>query len=81
MGLLDGITQNEYYQGRDHGNYQFISLQEIIAQFEITYVGEGKLIPKLNKLDIQFHAMRALQELSFDTFKSFSDCASALISG
>ena len=71
MGLLDGITQNEYYQGRNYGNYQFISLQEIIAQFEIAYVGEGKLIPKLNKLDIQFHAMRALQELSFDTFKSF----------
>jgi len=71
MGLLDGTTINEYYNGRDHGNYQFISLQEIIAQFEIAYVGEGKIIPKLNKLDIQFHAMRALQELSFDTFKSF----------
>ena len=71
MGLLDGTTQNQYYQGENHGGYQFISLQELIAQFEIAYVGEGKLIPKLNKLDIQFHAMRALQELSFDTFKSF----------
>jgi hypothetical protein len=71
MGLLDGTTQNQYYQGENHGGYQFISLQELIAQFEIAYVGEGKLIPKLNKLDMQFHAMRALQELSFDTFKSF----------
>ena len=70
MGLLDNTTQRNYYQGNDFGNYQFISLQELIAQFEIAYVGENKIIPKINKLDIQFHAMRALQELSFDTFKS-----------
>ena len=60
MGLLD-TTQNQYYQGNDFGNYQFISLQEIIAQFEIAYVGEGKIIPKINKLDIHFHAHRAMQ--------------------
>ena len=69
MGLLDQ-TQNQYYQGNDYGNYQFISLQEIIAQFEIAYVGEDKIISKVNKLDIAFHAQRAMQELSFDTFKS-----------
>jgi len=70
MGLLDDTTQQDYYQGNDLGNYQFISLQELIAQFEIAYVGEGKIIPKINKLDIHFHAMRGLQEFSFDTFKS-----------
>ena len=70
MGLLDNTTQRNYYQGNDFGNYQFISLQELIAQFEVAYVGENKIIPKANKLDIQFHAMRALQELSFDTLKS-----------
>ena len=70
MGLLDDQTDQQYYQGNDLGNYQFISLQEIIAQFEIAYVGDGKIISKINKLDIHFHAMRGLQELSFDTFKS-----------
>ena len=69
MGLLDGSTQ-DYHQGNDYGNYQFISLQELIAQFEIAYVGEDKIISKINKLDIAFHAQRALQELSFDTLKS-----------
>ena len=70
MGLLDGTTQLEYYQGNDHGNYQFISLNDIINQFEVAYVGENKIIPKIKRVDIAFHAQRALQELSFDTLKS-----------
>ena len=70
MGLLDNITHKEYYQGNNLGNYQFTSLDHIISQFEIAYVGENKIIPKANRADIAFHAQRALQELSFDTFKS-----------
>jgi hypothetical protein len=70
MGLLDNTTQQAYYQGDNFGNYQFTSLNDIISNFEIIYVGEDKLISKAKRSDIQFHAMRALQELSFDTFKS-----------
>ena len=70
MGLLDGTTQKEYYQGGNLGNYQFTSLDDIITQFEIAYVGENKIIPKIKRSDVDFHAQRALQELSFDTFKS-----------
>jgi hypothetical protein len=71
MGLLDGTTQSTYYSGNDFGNYQFVSLDDIITQFQIAYVGEGKIIPKIKRTDVAFHAQRALQELSFDTFKSF----------
>ncbi len=70
MGLLDGNTQREYYQSNDYGNYQFTSLSDIINQFMVVYVGENKMIPKASKVDIAFHAQRALRELSFDTFKS-----------
>ena len=70
MGLLNGTTHQEYYQGNDHGNYQFTSLDDIINQFMVVYVGEGKIIPKTRRLDVAFHAQRAMQELSFDTFKS-----------
>ena len=70
MGLLDGTTQNIYYQGGDFGNYQFTSLDDIITQFQIAYVGEGKIIQKIKRADIAFHAQRGLQEFSFDTFKS-----------
>jgi hypothetical protein len=70
MGLLDGITHQEYYQGNDFGNYQFVSLKDIINQFMIVYVGDQKLIKKCSQVDVAFHAQRALAELSFDTFKS-----------
>ena len=70
MGLLDDKTHKEYYQGNDYGNYQFTSLKDIINQFMFVYVGENKIIPKASRIDVAFHAQRALQELSFDTFKS-----------
>ena len=70
MGLLDGTTQQTYYQGNDHGGYQFTSLTDIINQFMMVYVGEDKIIPKAKRLDVAFHAQRALAELSFDTLKS-----------
>ena len=70
MGLLDATTGASYYGGSDLGNYQFTSLEDIINAFQVIYVGEGKLIEKVSRLDIAFHAQRALQELSFDTFKS-----------
>ena len=69
MGLLNQ-TQQVYYDGNDHGSYQFISLHDIITQFQIAYVGENKIISKIKRADVAFHAQRALQELSFDTFKS-----------
>ena len=38
MGLLKGTTHKEYYESSHFGNYQFTSLEEIIAQFQIAYV-------------------------------------------
>ena len=74
MGLLDNTTHKEYYKGiktiDNLGSYQFTSLNDIINQFMVVYVGENKIIPKASRIDIAFHAQRALQELSFDTFKS-----------
>lgn len=69
MGLLDNQTQAQYQVGT-LGSYQFTSLQNVIDQFIIAYVGDGKIISKINRVDVAFHAQRALQELSFDTFKS-----------
>jgi hypothetical protein len=78
MALIDK-TAREYYEGLDgvqqsgvanFGDYQFISLETIINQFLIAYVGEDNIIPKVKRTTVQFHAQRALQELSFDTFKS-----------
>ena len=70
MALINESNQ-AYYEGNNYGNYQFVSLDDIINQFQISYVGHDKIIPRIRRADIAFHAMRAMQELSFDTFKSF----------
>ena len=36
----------------------------------VAYVGEDKLISKVSRTDVQFHAMRAAQELSYDVLRS-----------
>tara|TARA_R100001198_G_scaffold93867_1_gene75784 strand:- start:1566 stop:2435 length:870 start_codon:yes stop_codon:yes gene_type:complete len=69
MGLITQTGQ-AYYTGSSFGDYQFTSLEHIINQFIIAYVGEDKIISKIRRTDVAFHAQRALQELSFDTFKS-----------
>ena len=70
MGLLDGLNQQTYYTGNTGGDYQFVTLEHIINAFMVTYVGESKIINKVNRTDVQFHAMRAIQELSYDVFRS-----------
>ena len=71
MGLLDNQSQNSYYTGNNFGDYQFVTLDNIINAFMISYVGESKIISKVSRTDVQFHAMRAIQELSYDILKSF----------
>jgi len=71
MGLLNGITHKAYNDTiGNKGNYQFVTLDDIISSFMVVYVGEGKLISKVSRTDIQFHGMRAIQELSYDVLKS-----------
>ena len=73
MGLLDGTNQATYYgsaNSANYGNYQFTTLDNIISAFMFAYVGEMKIISKVNRTDVQFHAMRAMQELSYDVFRS-----------
>ena len=81
--FFDDNSTNKYYPSDFGGNpgkyinvyphagdYQFVSLDNIINAFMFIYVGEDKLIRKVNRTDIQFHAMRAIQELSYDVFRS-----------
>jgi hypothetical protein len=72
MPLLSQTPQ-AYYNSTNsafYGEYQFVSLNDIINQFVFMYVGEDKLISKASRVDVAFHAQRGLAELSFDTFKS-----------
>lgn len=73
MGLTYVNTSAYYDTNGDHGNYQHISLQEIIDSFKAAYVGEGKICEKVLDTDVTFFAIRGMQELSYDTLKSEKD--------
>jgi len=71
MALLDNQSSSQYYNNSSlYGEYQFVSLADIITQFMFIYVGEDKIISKASRTDVAFHAQRGLAEMSFDTFKS-----------
>lgn len=54
----------------NYGNYEYISLKDIVNNFMMAYVGMDKLIPRASRSDVIFHAKRGLQEFSYDTLKS-----------
>jgi hypothetical protein len=69
-GGLITQTNEQYYTGDDYGSYRYISITELINNFLMMHVGDGKLIPSVNRNEIIFHAKRAMQEFSYDTLKS-----------
>ena len=74
------LTHQQYYQGKDntqlsgddaqYGNYQFAKVSDVINDILATYGGPGMMLDGIRLRHIQYHAHRALQELSFDTFRS-----------
>ena len=73
MGIVRDTPSTYYGTTGDHGSYRYIPLSEIIDSFAATYVGKGKLCEGVVLNDVNFHAMRGLQELSYDTLKSTKD--------
>jgi hypothetical protein len=52
-----------------YGDYRYISLNDIVTNFIIGYVGDGKIINRAKRRDVVFHTKRALQEFSYDITK------------
>ena len=73
MGILRSPQQAYYREDGSHGNYRLVQLKEIIDSFDATYVGEGKLCENVPLNDLTFHAVRAMQELSYDTLRTTKD--------
>ena len=76
MGLLGedinyyGVQPSSNFPQGAKGDYQFTTMDNIISAFMITHVGESKILSKVDRTEVQFHAMRAIQELSYDVFRS-----------
>ena len=62
--LLDSAIESNY------GGYAYTTLDDIINNFIVAYVGDDKLVPSAKRTEIVFHAKRGLQEFSYDTLKS-----------
>jgi hypothetical protein len=60
-----GNTTEENY-----GSYSYLSLNDVVNNFMVGYVGTGKLINSVKRTDVIFHAKRSMQEFSYDTLKS-----------
>jgi len=54
----------------NYGDYQYISIFDLVNNFMIGYVGRDKLIPRVKRSDVVFYAKRGLQEFSYDTLRS-----------
>ena len=72
VGGAGATSPNTYYNTppSNFGEYQYIKLTEIVDNFVAAFVGEGKILATALRGDINFHAHRALQELSYDVLKS-----------
>ncbi len=55
---------------QNYGSYAYATLGDVVNNYIVGFVGQDKLVPRVNRSDIIFHAKRALQEFSYDTLKS-----------
>lgn len=69
-GGLITQTNEQYYDGNDYGSYKYTSMNDVIDNFLISYVGDDKIFPSVKRTDVVFHAKRAMQEFSYDVLKS-----------
>ena len=52
------------------GYYRRTNLNDIINNFMVAYVGDGKILTKVPRYEVAFWAQKAVQEFSYDIFHS-----------
>lgn len=69
--LPTGTSQEDFYGDSTlWGDYQYTTLENIVNNFLLMYMGDGMVIPShMNRDVIIFHAKRGLQELTYDVLK------------
>ena len=60
------IIVKESDKAEKFGSYRYISLANIINNYIIAFVGDGKLIQRTNRTEVLFHAKRGIQEFAYD---------------
>lgn len=71
------ITNYQYYnnsgnhpQDANWGEYQYVTMKDLINNFMLMYVGNDKLVNNVDIYNIRFHAKRAIQEINYDALRN-----------
>jgi len=59
--VIDLILNNQVL-----GDYRYISLKDIVGNFMIAYVGDGKILNTAKRSEVLFQAKRCIQEFAYD---------------
>jgi len=71
------ITNYKYYENDGNvpkdanwGEYQYVTLKDIVNNYMLMYVGEDKLVDNVNRYTALFHAKRGIQEINYDALNN-----------
>ena len=71
------ITNYKYYYNdgtvptnANWGEYQFVTLKDIVNNFMLMYAGDDKLVNNINRYTVLFHAKRGIQEITYDALRN-----------
>lgn len=58
-----------YADSTKYGEYQYVSLNDMVTNYILNYTGDDKLINNVSRYNVLFHFKRGLQELNYDALK------------
>ena len=71
------ITNYKYYtneevvpENANWGEYQFVTLKDIVNNFMLMYVGDTNLVNNVKRYTVLFHAKRGIQEITYDALRN-----------
>ena len=71
------LTNYKYYENdgtvpknANWGEYQYVTLKNIVNNYMLMYVGEDKLVDNVARYLILFHAKRGIQEINYDALNN-----------
>ena len=71
------ITNYQYYtnsgvvpENANWGEYQFVTLKDIVNNFMLIHVGDNELINNVTRYVVLFHAKRGIQEINYDALRN-----------
>lgn len=74
---MASITDFQYYTNggtaptdANCGSYQFMSLNDIVNNFELMHVGNDKQLNNVPRYEILFHAKQGIKEFNYDALKN-----------